>query len=155
MQLDSRSHAARALVLIGCLVAGAVISTAGSSVDEELLAAQRALIRANNRADLDTINQLTADEWIGVNASGILRTKAELSEDIAKRGPAKVQATLEQLLERQKSWKLRAYDNAGVVTRLTAGDHGSRSWISTVWIRRDGRWQRILSQETTAAAAQQ
>jgi hypothetical protein len=139
--------------LIGGLFAVAAISAAGS-VDEELLAAQRALISANNRPDLDTINQLTADEWIGVNASGVLRTKAELAEDIAKRGPAKVQATPEQLSERQKAWKVRVYDNVGVVTRLTAGDHGSRSWISTVWIRRDGRWQRILSQETTAAAAQ-
>jgi hypothetical protein len=154
VQLDSRSHAAGAL-LIGSLFAGAAISAAGSSVDEELLAAQRSLISATNTADLETINQLTADEWIGINASGILRTKAELPGDIAKRGPAKVQATPEQLLERQKAWKVRAYDNAGVVTRLTAGDHGSRSWISTVWMRRDGRWQRILSQETTAAAAQQ
>ena len=154
MQLDSRSYAAGAL-LIGSLFAGAAISAAGSSVDEELLAAQRLLISASNTADLETINQLTADEWIGINASGILRTKAELPGDIAKRGPAKVQATPEQLLERQKTWKVRAYDNAGVVTRLTAGDHGSRSWISTVWSRRDGRWQRILSQETTAAAAQQ
>ena len=155
MQLDSRSHAAGALALIGTLFAGVAIGAAGSPVDEELLAAQRSLISASNRADLDTINQLTADEWIGVNASGILRTKAELPEDIAKRGPAKVQATPEQLLERQNAWKVRAYDNTGVVTRLTAGDHGSRSWISTVWIRRDGRWQRVLSQETTAAAAQQ
>ncbi len=154
MQLHSRSHAAGIFALTACLFAGAAISAAGSSVDEELLAAQRLLISANNRADLDTINQLTADEWIGVNASGILRTKAELPEDISRRGPAKVQATPEQLLERQKAWKVRAYDNAGVVTRLTAGDHGSRSWISTVWIRRDGRWQRILSQETTAGAAQ-
>ena len=154
MRLDSRSLAAGALALIGCLFAGAAISAAGS-VNEELLAAQRALILANNRPDLDTINQLTADEWIGVNASGILRTKPELPEEIAKRGPAKVQATPEQLLERQKAWKVRVYDNTGVVTRQTAGDHGSRSWISTVWIRRSRRWQRILSQETTAAAAQQ
>ena len=154
MRLDSRSHVAGALALIGCLFAAAAVGAPGSSVDEELLAAQRALISANNKADLEAINHLTADEWIGVNASGILRTKAELPEDIAQRGPAKVQATPEQLLERQKAWKVRAYDNAGVVTRLTAGDHGSRSWISTVWIRRDGRWQRILSQETTAAADQ-
>jgi hypothetical protein len=137
---------------MGLLLAGGPIS-AGGSVDEELLAAQRSLISASNRADLETINQLTADEWIGINAAGILRMKAELPGDIAKRGPAKVQATPEQLLERQKAWKVRAYDNTGVVTRLTAGDHGSPSWISTVWIRRDGRWQRILSQETTAAAA--
>src|SRR6266508_6192671 len=82
------------------------------------------------------------------------RTKAELREDIAKRGPAKVQATPEQLLDRQREWKVRVFDKAGVVTRLTAGDHGSRSWISTVWVRHDGRWQRVLSQETTAAEPQ-
>ena len=155
MQLDSRLYATGAFALIGTILAIAAIGSAGSPVDEELLAAQRALISANNRADIDTINQLTADEWIGVNASGILRTKAELPADIAKRGPARVQATPEQLFERQKTWKVRSYDNTGVVTRLTAGDHGSRSWISTVWVRRDGRWQRVLNHETTAAAAQQ
>jgi len=97
------------------------------------------------------VDQLTADEWIGINASGFIRTKATLRDEIAKRGPAKVQATAEQLLERQKEWKVRVYDKVGLVTRLTAGDHGSRSWISTVWVLRHGRWHRVLSHETTAA----
>jgi hypothetical protein len=135
-------------VFLLCAAPGA----AGPSVEEELLAAQRQLITANNKADLDTINKLTADEWMGISASGILRTKAELPAEFAGRGPARVQATEAQLLERQKAWKVRAYENAGVVTRLTAGDPGARAWITTVWIRRDGRWQRILNQETTAAA---
>ena len=123
----------------------------GSSPEQELLAAQRSFITANNTADLATLDRLTADEFIGVTASGVVRTKAEFLKEVGKRGPAKVQATSEQLLERQKEWKVRVYENVGVVTRLSAGDHGSRSWITAVWVRRDGRWQRVLSHETTAA----
>jgi hypothetical protein len=152
MRFSSLSTAAGVVALTATLLgACSAIRAVRPSVEQELFAAQRSLISANNRADLATIDQLTANEWIGINASGVIRTKAELREDIAKRGPAKVQATPEQLLDRQREWKVRVYDKVGVVTRLTAGDHGSRSWISAVWVQHDGRWQRVLSQETTAA----
>ena len=152
MRFRSLSTVPGVVALTAALLgAASTIRASGSSAEQELLAAQRALISANNRADLAMIDQLTADEWIGINASGVIRTKAELREEIGKRGPAKVQATPEQLLERQKEWKVRVYDNVGMVTRLTARDHGSRSWISAVWVLRHGRWQRVLSHETTAA----
>ena len=152
MRSESLSTATGVVALIaGLLGAASAISASASSVEQELLAAQRSLITANNRADLAMLDRLTADEWIGINAAGVIRTKAEQREEIGKRGPAKVQVTAEQLLERQREWKVRVYDKVGMVTRLTAGDHGSRSWISTVWVLRNGRWQRVLSHETTAA----
>ncbi len=152
MRLMSLSTAAGGVALAAALLgAPGAIRASRSSAEQELLAAQRSLISANNRADLAMVDQLTADEWIGINASGFIRTKATLRDEIAKRGPAKVQATAEQLLERQKEWKVRIYDTVGLVTRLTAGDHGSRSWISTVWVLGHGRWHRVLSHETTAA----
>ena len=124
---------------------------AGLSAEREVVAAQQSLITANNAADLAAVNLLTADEWMGVDASGLSRTKAQLQEEIVKRGPANVQATPGQLSQRQKDWQVRVYGNVGILTRLTAGDHGSRSWITTVWVRREGRWQRVLSQGTTAS----
>ena len=152
MRFKFLSAAAGVVALAAALLgAPSAMRASGSSVEQELLAAQRSLISANNRADLAMVLQLTADEWIGINASGVIRTKVELREEIGKRGPAKVQATPEQLLERQKEWKVRVYDKVGMVTRLTAGDHGSRSWVSTVWVLRNDRWQRVLSHETTAA----
>jgi hypothetical protein len=78
---------ALAAALLG---APSAIRASGSSVEQDLLAAQRSLISANNRADLAMVDQLTADEWIGINASGVIRTKVELREEIGKRGPAKV-----------------------------------------------------------------
>jgi hypothetical protein len=149
----SPGTAAGAVVVLVAALSGATnpVPAGSSQAEQELLTAQRSFINANNTADLATLDRLTADEWIGVRASGVVRTKAEFLAEVGKRGPAKVQATPEQLMERRREWKVRVYDTVGVVTRLTAGDHGSRSWISAVWVRRDGRWQRVLSHETTAA----
>jgi hypothetical protein len=116
-----------------------------------VIAAQQSLITANNAADVAAVERLTADEWIGVDASGVSRTKSQLREAMVKRGPAIIQATPQQLLQRQKEWRVRVYSDVGILMRLTAGDHGSRSWITTVWVRRDGRWQRVLTQGTTSS----
>ena len=133
------------------LSSGCALRLAGSSAEREVIAAQQAQITASNAADVTAVDFLTADEFIGVDASGVARTKAQLHEEVVKRGPANVQATPEQLSQRQRAWHVRVYGNVGIVTRLTAGDHGSRSWITTVWVLRERRWQRVLSQVTTAA----
>jgi hypothetical protein len=141
------------ILAVAALLLGSACSirAAGLSAEREVIAAQKSLITANNAADVAAVDQLTADEWIGVDTSGVSRTKAQLREAIVKRGPAIVQATPEQLSQRQKEWRVRVYSDVGVLTRLTAGDHGSRSWITTVWVRRDGRWQQVLTQGTTAS----
>jgi hypothetical protein len=143
--------------IVACAVAALLLSSgcaarvARSSAEQEVIAAQQAQITANNAADVTAVDFLTADEFIGVDASGVARTKAQQHEQVVKRGPANVQATPEQLLQRQRAWHVRVYGNVGVVTRLTAGDHGSPSWITTIWVLREKRWQRVLSQVTTAA----
>ncbi len=121
-----------------------------ASYEQEVIAAQRELITANNAADTAVVDRLTADEWIGVEAAGVSRTKADFRAWMVARGAAAVQATGAQLAQRQKEWRVQVYGNVGIITRLTAGDHGGRSWITTVWVRREGRWQRVLSQGTAA-----
>ncbi|MFL5601161.1 MAG: DUF4440 domain-containing protein [Gemmatimonadaceae bacterium] len=138
---------------VACLLlsSGCAVRLGGSSAEQAVIAAQKAQITANNAADVAAVDFLTADEFIGVDASGVSRTKAQLRDELVKRGPAKVQATAEQLSQRQREWHVSVYGNVGVLTRLTAGDHGARAWITTVWVLREGRWQRVLSQVTTAA----
>ena len=133
------------------LSSGCAVRRGGASAEQEVIAAQQAQIRANNAADIAAVDSLTADEFIGVSASGVSRTKAQLRDELVKRGPANVQATTEQLSERQRGWQVHVYGSVAVLTRLTAGDHGARSWITTVWVLRERRWQRVLSQVTTAA----
>lgn len=135
-------------ILISLFISACSHRLAGSSLKLDLIAAQKALITANNAADATAVEYLTAQEWTGIAATGVTRTKATLREDLLKRGPAKIQATAAQLADRQKEWLVHVDKNVGVVTRLTAGDHGTPSWITTVWIYRDGRWQRIISQDT-------
>ena len=135
-------------ILILLLIAACSHRLAVSSLKSDLIEAQKALIIANNAGDVSAVEYLTANEWTGIAASGISRTKVQLRDEITKRGPAKIQATAQQLADRQKEWLVHVSKNVGVVTRLTAGDHGTPSWITTIWIYRDGRWQRVISQDT-------
>ena len=135
-------------VLISLLIAACSHRLAVSSLKSDLIEAQKALIIANNAGDVSAVEYLTANEWTGIAASGVSRTKVQLRDEISKRGPAKVQATAQQLADRQKEWLVYVSKNVGVVTRLTAGDHGTPSWITTICIYLDGRWQRVVSQDT-------
>jgi hypothetical protein len=92
-----KSHVVAALLLSS----GCSMPLAGSSAERDVIAAQQALITANNAADVTAVDLLTADEFIGVDASGVSRTKAQLHEEVVRRGPANVQATPEQLSLRQ------------------------------------------------------
>ena len=123
-----------------------------SAVEREVIAAQEAQITANNSAAISVLDQLTAEEYVGVDAWGTMHTKAEFLSDVEKRGPAAVKATPQQLRERQREWRVRIFGDVGVVTRLTAGDHGSRSWITAIWVKRDDRWLRVFGQVTTVTA---
>lgn len=126
------------------------VDPARSDEEREIIAAQVAQINANNLADIVALDALTAQEYVGINARGLVQTKAEFLEDVRARGAAAIKVTPEQLGERQKTWKVRLYGGAGVVTRLTAGDHGVRSWVTAIWVKREGRWIRAFSQVTTA-----
>jgi ketosteroid isomerase-like protein len=123
-----------------------------SEAEREVIAAQEAQITANNAADIAALDQLTAEEYVGVDASGTMYTKDEFLREVEKRGPAAVRATPQQMRERQREWRVRIFGDVGVVTRLTAGDHGSPSWVTAIWVKRDGRWLRVFGQVTTAAA---
>lgn len=125
---------------------------ARSAVENELIAVQQTQITANNAADVAVLDRLTAADWTGVSASGIVQDKAQFLADVAQRGPAKVQRTMQDAADRQKEWRVQVSGTLGIVTRLTAGDHGSRIWSTAVWTKRDGVWLRVFSQATTAAA---
>jgi hypothetical protein len=132
------------------LTAGCAARNPNMPLRNVLVTAQQALITANNAADITAVAALTADDWIGIDASGVRTTKADLAASIQNRGAAAIQASPEQLARRQQDWIVRVYDNVGIVTRLTAGDHGNRQWITTVWVMRANSWKRVLSQVTNA-----
>ncbi len=76
-----------------------------SPLEDELIAVQQAQITANNAADLPTLDRLTAPEWTGDGASGIVQDKTQFLEEVAKRGPARVQRTMEDAAQREKEWR--------------------------------------------------
>jgi len=132
-------------------VAHAASAQVRSPIEMDLIDAQQQQITANNAADIAALDRLTADEWVGVSATGITRNKTQFLDDVRRRGPAAIQRTSQDGAARAKEWRVYADGTTGVVTRLTAGDHGARIWNTAVWSKRDGHWRRVFSQETTAA----
>lgn len=146
--------------LVAAAVVGIIAGTVGthlwaaqerSRAEQELLNAQATVAKASSAADLATIDRMTADEWVQIGANGPLRTKQQRLEEIKKRGPRPL-ASDDELLKRQTDWRVHVYNDVGLVNRLTAGDNGPRLWITAVWVKRNGRWQRVLNHESTAAA---
>lgn len=140
------------LVCAALIVSAAqgVSAQARSPIETELIDVQQQQITANNAADIAALDRLTADDWTGVSATGVARNKTQFLEDVRRRGPAAIQRTSEQGAARAKEWRVYADGSTGVVTRLTAGDHGARIWHTAVWSKRDGSWRRVFSQETAA-----
>ena len=79
------------------------LPVARSAVEDELIAVQQAQITANNAADVATLDRLTAADWTGVSAAGIVQEKAGFLEEVVKRGPARVQRTMEDAADRRRS----------------------------------------------------
>lgn len=129
-------------------VASAVSAQVRSPIETELIQVQQEQITANNAADIATLDRLTADDWIGVSPTGVNRNKTQFLEDVRRRGPAAVQRTAQEGAARAKEWRVHGDGSTGVVTRLTAGDHGARVWNTAVWVKRAGTWRRVFSQET-------
>jgi hypothetical protein len=140
------------LVLAALILSGAQAASAQgrSPLEAELIDLQQQQITANNAADIAALDRLTADDWTGVSATGVARNKTQFLEDVRRRGPAAVQRTPQQGAPRATEWRVYADGSTGVVTRLTAGDHGPRIWNTAVWSKRDGSWRRVFSQETAA-----
>src|SRR5262245_37665229 len=99
------------VALVGSAACAHRPDAAGPRAD--LVAVQIALIMANNAADAAAVERLTADEWIGISASGVSTTKPQIRSDLAARGAARVQATPQQLAQRQKDWLVRIYGDVG------------------------------------------
>lgn len=125
-------------------------ATQDSISRHQVIDAQIALLRAQAEADTLAFDRLTADEFIVIQGSGELHTKAERLAEVRLR-KAVPPPTGAELAEQAATWRLQVYGRTVLVTRKTTPTAFTPAlWITTVWVLRDGRWQRAMNHETVA-----
>jgi len=109
---------------------------------EELVDLEERLLQEGWGTDRASVEDLFAPEFVCFGSTGRMWTKATLLDQIP-RIPG-------QLLVMSGATCYPMSDTAALLTyRLKIGDR--RSLRSSLWVNRDGRWQRLFHQGTAAA----
>jgi ketosteroid isomerase-like protein len=136
-----------AIVILSALLAIAAASK-DDTVQQEIMKIERQWIDASVKADIATLDKIEADDYIVIDPTGTISTKAEDAKNI-KSGDLKFDS-----MEMFES-KVRVYGEAAVVTAKThikakyktediSGDYSS----TDVFIKMKGEWRAVSSHIT-------
>jgi ketosteroid isomerase-like protein len=121
---------------------------ATASVEEQIKKMERDRAAAVVKADVATLEGLTADDYILINANGEVSNKAETMNNI-KTGVIKLSAN------EVSDMKVRVYGDTAIVTgKSTAkGTIGGREltgpvMFTRVYVKKDGKWKSVAFQQT-------
>ena len=138
------------LALVICMAANAQTTTKqpkDGKVAQELKQLERDWSAAYLKHDTATIEHLLADEYVGTDGRGIITTKAEEIEE-AKPSKQGDSAPFIVFDESVTDMKVRIYGNVAVVNgrviekvRAKEKDGEIQYRRTTVWVKRQGRWQ--------------
>jgi len=122
-----------------------------SEAEEELLKIEKAFADAIVKNDLEGIERLVADDWIIIDPNGETVDRARFLE-VIKSG-----ALTHDMME-SEDFRVRVYADAAVVTAITSTkgkfmgqEFSTRERATDVFVRRDGRWQCVLTHLTRFA----
>jgi ketosteroid isomerase-like protein len=143
--------AAAFLLTVAALPARGQSAAAGPSVEDQLKKMEKDRAAAVVKADVATLEKLTSDDYILINANGQLSDKATTMNNI-KTGNIKLTANDVSDL------KVRVYGNTAVVTGKSdaKGSIGGRElkgpvMFTRVYVKKDGKWQSVSFQQTPIA----
>ena len=104
------------------------------------------------KKDVDTLNRILAEDWIGIDFEGTILNKAQALQGIAS-GSGSLQSTV------LRDIKVRVYGNTAIVTgsdtekgQFHGRDSSGRYLWTDVFVHRNGRWQAVSSQSTKLTA---
>jgi len=122
-----------------------------SEAEEELLKIEKAFADAVVKHDLEGIERLVAGDWIIIDPNGETVDRA-LFLEVIKSG-----ALTHDMME-SEDFRVRVYADAAVVTAITSTkgkfmgqEFSTRERATDVFVRRDGRWQCVLTHLTRFA----
>jgi len=122
-----------------------------TEMEEELLKLEEAFAEAIVKNDLEGLRRLVADDWIIIDPNGEIVDRTRFFE-VIKSG-ALTHETMES-----ENFRVRVYGDSAVVTAITrtkgkfmGQEFGTRERATDVFVRRDGRWQCVLTHLTRFA----
>ena len=126
-------------------LAAAAQSPSRAPSEDELLRIESARSEAIQRGDMKTLDEIYADDFVGVAGTGQLVTKPQLFEFFKGADPSLRFTTSEVFA--------RSYGDSGVVVGRLAGRRGDGSLVSEarflhVYVRREGRLRFVSGQST-------
>jgi ketosteroid isomerase-like protein len=120
-------------------------------MEEELLKLENAFAEAIVNNDLESIRRLVADDWIIIDPNGEIVDRARFFEVIKS-------AVLTHDMMESKDSRVRVYGDSAVVTAVTrtkgkfmGHDFSTQERATDVFVKRDGRWQCVLTHLTRFA----
>ena len=117
-------------------------------MEEELLKLESAFADAIIKNDLESIGRIVADDWIIVDPNGEIVDRTRFFE-VIKSG-----ALTHDIME-SEDFRVRVYGDSAVVTAITSTtgkfmgeEFITRERATDVFVRREGRWQCVLTHLT-------
>jgi len=118
------------------------------TAEEELLKLEKEFAEAIVRNDLESIGRLVTDDWIIIDPNGEIVERARFFE-VIKSG-----ALTHDLLE-SEDFRVRVYGDSAVVSAVTRSkgkfmgqEFSTQERATDVFVKRDGRWQCVLTHLT-------
>ena len=120
-------------------------------MEEELLKLENAFAEAIANNDLESIRRLVADDWIIIDPNGEIVDRTRFFE-VIKSG------VLTHDMMESKDSRVRVYGDSAVVTAVTrtkgkymGHDFSTQERATDVFVKRDRRWQCVLTHLTRFA----
>ena len=117
-------------------------------MEEELLKLESAFADAIIKNDLESIGRIVADDWIIVDPNGEIVDRTRFFE-VIKSG-----ALTHDIME-SEDFRVRVYGDIAVVTAITSTkgkfmgqEFSTRERATDVFVKREGRWQCVLTHLT-------
>jgi ketosteroid isomerase-like protein len=116
------------------------------SESEALKQIERDWTDAQKNRDADKLNQIIADDWIGVGYDGNKTNKQDFINDV-KSGASKLESFTFADMDVKILGNIAIVQGGDTEKSSTHGDDTSGKWVWTdVFVKRDGRWQAVRSQ---------
>ena len=146
-----RSVIVGSLLLLAASAHAQPLSQSPKGVVEEIRKVDRKRIQAQVNADRVALDEIYADDFIGIGPSGALRTKKDVLSDFAS-GNLKFQSITTDGVQ------IRVYGNAAVETGLSTmkgQDAGKvvpeENRFTRVWIKQGDRWRLVANHYSNLA----
>jgi len=130
-------------VLLGC-----TSNRNSATAQREVLSTDDMRIEARTKGDVQTLSAVYADDYVLVTAEGVVRTK---SDQINELRAGQLQFEPVEIVDRT----VRVYDGSAIVLSherskiIRNGQNiGGDFRANRVYVKRDGRWQLVLTQAT-------